>query len=179
LLENPDGLYEITSLKREPKDFGNQEIAREIHRGKQVQALVPVAKKLLHLFEISNQRIKYYASLVNYYSVFQLTQLDEQLVYVYLLCFVDHRYQKLADNLINSLIYHVRQYDDEAKKEAKERVYAYRIERNRNLQKAGQVLKLITQNTLSEEIPLRMVRKQAFSILDRQQLDQVSPKTIS
>jgi TnpA family transposase len=179
LLDNPDGLYEITRLKRAPKDFGNREIAHEVNRGQQIQVLYQVAKRLLRHFRISNESVKYYASLVNYYSVFQLSQLDEQLVHVYLLCFVYHRYQKLHDNLINSLIYHIKRYDDEAKNAAKERVYAYHIEHNRNLKKAGQVLKLLTDNTLDEETPLQVVRKKAFSILDKQELDKVADHLVS
>ena len=62
--------------------------------------------------KISNESIKYYASLVTYYSVFRLKQLDERTVHLYLLCFVYHRYQQLHDHLIHSLIYHVRQYTD-------------------------------------------------------------------
>src|SRR5918999_3620904 len=33
LLDDSTGLYEITQLKREPKDFSNREIKREIQRG--------------------------------------------------------------------------------------------------------------------------------------------------
>lgn len=72
---------------------------------------------------ISNESIKYYASLVSYYSVYNLKRLNVWIVYVYLLCFVSHRYQRMHDNLINTLIYSVRGYSDEAKLAAKERVY--------------------------------------------------------
>ena len=65
LLSNPHGLYEITRLKREPKDFSNQEIAQEISRGKQLQALYGVTKRLLPHLDISNESVKYYAWLVN------------------------------------------------------------------------------------------------------------------
>lgn len=174
LVDNPGGLYEITRLKREPKDFSNKEIAHEIFRGQQIQELYYVSKKFLRLLGISNESIKYYASLVNYYSVYQLSQLNEQVVYVYLLCFVYHRHQRLYDNLINSLIYHVRQYDEEARSAAKEQVYACNIEINRNMQKAGKVLKLLTGDKFTEKTPLRVVQKKAFAILDRQQLDKVA-----
>ncbi|HRQ41524.1 MAG TPA: DUF4158 domain-containing protein [Chloroflexota bacterium] len=110
LLSNPHGLYEITRLKREPKDFSSQEITQEIKRGEQIQALYGAAKRLLPHLDISNESIKYYAGLVTYYSVYQLNQLDQQLVSIYLLCFVYHRYQKLHDNLIRCFIYHVKRY---------------------------------------------------------------------
>lgn len=45
LLEDAPGLYEITQLKREPKDFSLSEIKREIHRGEQIQALYPIVSQ--------------------------------------------------------------------------------------------------------------------------------------
>jgi hypothetical protein len=123
LLGDSQGLYEITLLKRDPRDFSNDEIKSEIGRGDRMRPLYHLAKKLLSHLKISNENVKYYASLVSYYSVHRLRQLSEGMVYVYLLCFVHHRYQKLHDNLIQSLIYHVRRHGDEAKAAAKEQVY--------------------------------------------------------
>ena len=171
MLSDSQGLYEITLLKREPKDFSIKEIGREISRGKQIQHLYCLAKKLLPHLLISNESIRYYASLVNYYSVFRLNQLDEWMVYLYLLCFVYHRYQRIHDNLLNSLIYDVRRYADEAKAAAKERVYQYHIEANQDLQKAAQVLKLFTNDSIAEQTPFHQVKAKAFSILQRQKLD--------
>lgn len=44
LLEDSSGLYEITQLKHEPKDFSAGEIRREIDRGKQIQSLYQLAQ---------------------------------------------------------------------------------------------------------------------------------------
>ena len=158
-------------LKREPKDFSLGEIKREIHRGEQIRNLYRLAEKLLPHLLISNESIKYYASLVTYYSVFRLKRFDQFLVYLYLICFVYHRYQRLHDNLLLSLIYNVRQYADEAKAAAKERVYECRTEGNENLRKAGQVLKLFTDDSIAENTPFCQVQAKAFSILERQKLD--------
>lgn len=171
LLEDFPGLYEITQLKREPKDFSASEIKREIQRGEQIHALYDLARKLLPELNISDESIKYYASLVAYYSVFRLKQLDERAVHIYLLCFVRHRYQRLCDNLLSSLIHHVRRYTDGAREAAKDRVYDHRVESNENLQKAGQVLKLFTEADIAEQAPFHEVRAKAFAILERQELD--------
>ncbi|EKU96540.1 transposase, TnpA family, partial [Leptolyngbya sp. PCC 7375] len=170
LLEDAPGLYEITQLKREPKDFSLGEVKREVSRGEQIQALYDLAKTLLPMLEISSESIKYYASLVTYYSVFRLKRLAQSMVHVYLLCFVYHRYQRAHDNLINSLIYNVRRYVEESKVAAKEQVYEYQIEGNQNLQKAGQILKLFTDDTIAETTAFQEVRTKAFEILERQKL---------
>ncbi len=124
--------------------------------------------------DISNESIKYYASLVTYYSVFRLKQLDAWLVHLSLLCFVYHRYQKLHDTLLNCLIHHVRRYGDEAKETAKDRVYESRMEGNENLVKASQLLKFFTDDTIAECTPFLEVRARAFDILDRHEIDVVA-----
>ena len=174
LLEDSTGLYEITQLKRETRDFSLTEIKREIQRGEQLRFFYKIAQKLLKEMGISNESIKYYASLVNYYSVDRLKQLNEWTVYIYLICFTYHRYQQLSDNLINCLIYRVRQYNDEAKIVAKEHLYECHIENNENLQKAGQVLKLFTDESILPETPFKTVQSNAFGILERQKLINVA-----
>jgi TnpA family transposase len=174
LLDETPGLYEVTQLRREPKDFSAGEIKREIQRGRQLRDLYPRAQMLLPLLHISNEDIKYYASLVNYYSVYKLKRFDQWIVYLYLLCFVSHRYQRLHDHLINSLLHHVRRYADEAKEAAQERVVHYRLEGNANLPKAGQVLKLFTDDRIAAQTPFQEVQAQAFRILARPALDVVA-----
>ena len=170
LVEDAPGLYEITQLKREPRGFSLNEIKLEIRRCEQIQALYNLTKTLLPALEISRESIKYYASLVSFYSVFRLKQLSQDVVYVYLLCFIHHRYQQAHDNLLNSLIHKVKKYVEDSKIAAKEQVYEYRIEGNQNLQKAGQILKFFTADDIPEDTPFREVQAQAFDILDRQKL---------
>ena len=57
LLEDEPGLYEITQLKREPKDFSDSEIKREIHRGKKICDLYCLAKRLLPNLAISKEEL--------------------------------------------------------------------------------------------------------------------------
>jgi len=70
LLEDAPGLYAITQLKREPKDFSASAMRHEIHRGDQFRALYDRAQQVLPALQISQESVKYYASLVTYYSTF-------------------------------------------------------------------------------------------------------------
>ena len=83
LLADTHGLHEITLLKRDPRDFSNHEIRREVERGMQMRELYELSQKLLPHLKISNENIRYYASLVDYYSVYKLRRLSESIVYVY------------------------------------------------------------------------------------------------
>jgi hypothetical protein len=92
LFDDSQGLYVITQLKQEPKDFSRGEMRREVARGDVLRPLYHLATRILPQLAISNEGIKEYAALVAYYSVFRLKQLDLWMVYLYLLCFVLHRY---------------------------------------------------------------------------------------
>jgi TnpA family transposase len=179
LLTDSEGLYEITQLKHEPKDFSVGEIKREINRGQQIQLLYQIIKELLPTLDISNESVKYYSSLVDYYSVYKLKRFNEWIVYIYLLCFIYHRYQRMNDNLINTLIYNVRHYIDESKATAKEQVYELAKERNQNMKKAGQVLKIFTDDRMEINTLFRDVQAKAFSILERQKLVDIADQIVT
>lgn len=170
LLEEAPGLYAITQLMHEPKDFSAGEIKREIQRGTQLRPLYTLATRVVPALQISNESINYYASLVSYYSVYKLKRVPVWTAYLYLLCFVVHRYRRLHDHLLTSLMYHVRQYTEDAKAVAKDRVYTARIESNDTLHKAGHVLHLFTDDRIADETPFQEVQAHAFRILARDQL---------
>lgn len=179
LLIDSEVLYEITQLKHEPKDFSVGEIKREINHGQLIQPLYQIIKNLLPILGISNESVKYYSSLVNYYSVYKLKRFNEWIVYIYLLCFVYHRYQRMNDNLINTLIYNVRHYIDESKSTAKEQVYALATESNQNMKKAGQVLKIFTHDRMEINTLFIDVQTKAFSILERQKLVDIADQIVT
>ncbi|MBF6612488.1 MAG: Tn3 family transposase [Chloroflexi bacterium] len=173
LVAETDGLYIITLLKRQPKDFSLGEMRREISCGEHLAPLYRIAMQVVAPLGISNEGITYYASLVSYYSVFRLKQLDTWVVYLYLLCFIVHRYQRFNDNLLTCFIHLVKQYSDEAKTTAKEEVYQQRVTSNQDLPKAGQVLKLFTTD-YAPETTFTAVQATAFAMLDRKRLAAVA-----
>ena len=123
---------------------------------------------------ISNENIKYYASLVDYYSVHRLRQLSESTVYIYLLCFIQHRYQKLHDNLIQSLLHHVRRHVENAKAAAKELISDFRVATNADMPRGAQILKLFTDESIAGGEPFEEVRRKAFALLSPTRLDAVA-----
>jgi hypothetical protein len=69
LLEEGAGLYALTQLKREPKDFSAGTMKHERQRGEQLRGLYRLAHQVLPQLAISPESMQYYASLVMYYSV--------------------------------------------------------------------------------------------------------------
>ncbi len=179
LLEDRRGLHEITMLKRDPRDFSNREIKREVQRKEEIQDLYRLSQELLPHLKISTENIGHYASLVDYYSVHRLRQLSASVVHVYLLCFIQQRYRKLHDNLIQSLVHHVRRHGDDAKAAAKELVYNLRVATNDDMPRSGQVLKFFTDWSIAGSTPFDEVRQRAFAMLSADRLDSVAECLVS
>jgi TnpA family transposase len=173
LLDDSDGIHKITQLRHQPKDSSVKEMKAEVAREGDLKGLYTLMQQLLPELGISNESVTYYASLVDHYSVFRLKRLDRLTAYLYLLCYVRYRYQKLNDNLIISFRHHVTKFDEAAEDAAKERVYAYRIETNQNLGKAAQILDIVLDG-VPAGTPFADFQAQAFAILERPKLEQVS-----
>lgn len=174
LLIAETSLYELTLLKKEPRDFSYSEITREVHKRDSIKSLYDYSCDFLPKLGISNENIKYYASLVDYYSIFRLARFNLETIYVYLICFIFNRFQKINENLINSFIYHVRKYSDEATGVAKEKVYQHAVEGNNHLKPAGKVLNLFVDESLSDDMRFGDVKTLAFKILQKENLIFVS-----
>lgn len=176
LLEDSSGLHEITKIKHEPKDFSFKEIKHEIDRRDSIQQLFKLANEVLPKLKISNESIKYYSSLVIYYSVFRLKRLNEWIVYIYLLCFIYNRYQKVNDNLINSFIYKVRKYAEAAKLSSKEKIYEHLIESSKDMKKAGEILHLLLNDKIDVNTPFKDIKLMVFKILEKEKLKKIATK---
>jgi hypothetical protein len=173
LLTAEENLYQLTLLKHEPKDFSYQEVQKEVGRREALSGLYPLVCRFLPTLGISNENIKYYASLIDYYTVQKLHQLHPDTRHAYLLCFISYRYQMVNDNLMNTFIYHIQRFIDAAKKQAKEQMAEERLEANKNLKK-GRVLNLFTDEAIADNTLFGVVKNLAFSILKKDQFALVS-----
>lgn len=174
LLKEKDWLYELTFIKQEPKDFSYTEITQEANKRRTLKGLYDLAEQFLPKLNISNENINHYASLVGYYTVFRLKRMKREIVYVYLICFIFRRFQKINDNLINTFIYYVSNYVVEAKQVAKEKAYEYKMVGNQHLKEAARVLNLFIDEMIPEEIVFQKVKDIAFGILDKEKFPIVS-----
>ncbi|MDA1775309.1 Tn3 family transposase [Bacillus cereus] len=147
--------------------------------GKEMYRLFQLANSILPQLKISNESIKYYASLVEYYSVYKLKRFNESLINLYLLCFIFHRYQRMNDNLINSFIYKMRKYNDDILSFAKDQVYNYYTENQEDFKKVGNVLQVIIDENISEHTVFKDIQRRVFSILDRPKLTELANQILN
>jgi TnpA family transposase len=161
-----DGMYAVTPLKRDPKDFSLREIKHEIARSQSLETLYRTAKALLPQLDLSNDAVAYYATLVDYYTVQKLQQLPGGMARLYLLCFLLQRYQKINDNLVNALIYHVRKVDTTAKACVEQQVLVYQREGNESTERIGQILSMFLDASIANSVSFGEIKRRAFAILE-------------
>lgn len=174
LLTAEESLYQLTLLKREPKDFSHQEVQKEVAKRIQLTDLYQLATQFLPDLHISNENIKYYASLVSYYPVKDIKKISREIAHAYLLCFISYRYQMVNDNLANTFLYHVNKFIEAAKEAAKEQMAKERLEANQHLKDAGKILNLFTDEAIPDETVFGAVKQKAFTILEKEKFPLVS-----
>jgi len=169
-----DGMYAVTPLKRDPKDFSLGEMKREIARIQSLEMLNRTAKALLPELDISNDSVAYYATLVDYYTVQKLQQLPTGMARLYLLCFLLQRYQKINDNLVNALIYHVRKVSTAAKACMEQQVLTFQQEGNESVERIGQILSMFLDESIADSVSFGEIKRRAFDILKRDQFERAT-----
>ncbi|HEY1016901.1 MAG TPA: Tn3 family transposase, partial [Herpetosiphonaceae bacterium] len=168
-----DGWYQLTRLRRVPKDLGRGELRTERDRADDLQPFYNLAARVLPHFQLSPEAIQYYASLVGVYTAPRLKDLTSWMVYVYLLAFLHHRYHRLHDHLVSGFLHAVKGFRDEAKGIAVAQVAAFRLQRSQDMSRAGRVLQLMASDQ-SPTTAFVEVQEQAFAILPRERLAQTA-----
>ena len=85
--------------------------ARRSERRKFFQPLYEFGQTFLASAGLSNESVKYYASLVQFYTVYKLQRMAVPTARLYLLCFAYHRFRQINDNLVDAFIHLVDQYE--------------------------------------------------------------------
>ena len=148
LLEAGERLDRISTLKHEPKDFSYTELRREVARRQFFQPLYAFAQTFLLTTGLSNESVKYYASLVQFYTVYKLQRMARPMTRLYLLCFAFHRFRQINDTLTEAFIHLIDHYEKQAKQAAQDAMQRAMTETNADLHAAGDVLRLFVDASI-------------------------------
>src|ERR1035437_8074952 len=170
LLAHENTLSELAAIKQDAKNFGHKMMVAERQKRATLAPLYAMAKALLPRLDISQLNIAYYASLANFYTVYDLRRLKSGQCNLYLLCYVWQRYRQLSDNLVDALGYHMKRLEDDTKEIANKQVVQIQAERQQAVPRVGRLLLLYVDDTLDDTTPFGSVRRQAFSIMPREAL---------
>lgn len=183
LLTAEGSFYQLTALKKRAKDFKLNQIRQEIQKHVNTNPLYQFAREFLPTLEISNENIRYYGSLAEYYPVHRLQHMAASQAHLYLLCFVSHCFEQISDNLITSFIHQVTITTQEAHQVSQQQLNDYNAEHRQQLEQTGLILGLFVDDSIDERIPFGDVKQRAFNIADetliRQMVDYLSGKKLS
>jgi TnpA family transposase len=174
LLQADEGMYRISILRREPRDFSYGELRHEVERRKFFQQLYEFGQTFLASAGLSNESVKYYASLVQFYTVYKLQRMAVPTARLYLLCFAYRRFRQINDNLVDAFIHLVDKYEKQAKLASETTAAKAMTEASTNLKAAGQVLNLFLDQSIADKTPFSEVKQKAFSMLEPERFALVS-----
>lgn len=173
LLLDDDGLYAITAIKHHPRDFSHKQLLAEIERGHQIRDLFNVARRVVTKAKLSTESVRFYASLVDYYTVYKLKRMPYSMMQLYLLCFIYDRFQRLNDHLLNAFCALVSRYLDQVSTEAKDAVYRHKVQANDDLNQGVKILELFLDTSITDQTPFSVVRERAVSLLAPDRLERL------
>ena len=170
LLERDDALSELAALKQDAKSFRYRQMGLERQKRLTLAPLYAIAKALLPSLDISQLNIAYYASLANFYTIYDLRRFKPGQTHLYLLCYAWQRYRQLTDNIVEAFGYHTRHLEDDTKTVATKQAAQLHNERQQATPRVGELLLLYVDDSLTDATPFGTVRGQAFRIMPQEKL---------
>ena len=107
--------YQLTLIKRPIQNFSNKQATVERKKRDDLERLFEAARLVFQEIKMSHLSIKYFAQLVDRYTIQQLKQFHDIKRYFYILCFVYYKYLKINDDLVKTFLHFVSKYKGEVK----------------------------------------------------------------
>lgn len=178
LLIRDETLSDLAILKQDAKHFGYRQMVLERQKRNTLAPIYEIATRLLPKLAISRQNLNYYASLINFYTIYDLRRLKPEQTYLYLLCYAWQRYRQFTDNLIDALGYHMKLLEDQTKNKAKKQYALEQIGRQQEIKQVGRLLLLYVDGEVPDTLPFGTVRERAFTIIPKHALEIMGQRLI-
>ena len=170
LLMRENTLSDLAALKQDAKSFRYRQMGMECQKRLTLAPLYAIAKALLPSLDLSQLNIAYYASLANFYTIYDLRRFKPGQTHLYLLCYAWQRYRQLTDNIVEAFGYHTRHLEDDTKAVATKQAVQIHNERQQATPRVGELLLLYVDESLTDVTPFGTVRRQAFRIMPEEKL---------
>lgn len=170
LLVRENALSDLAALKQDAKSFRYRQMGLERQKRLTLAPLYAIAKSLLPSLGLSQLNIAYYASLANFYTIYDLRRFRPGQTNLYLLCFAWQRYRQLTDNVVEAFAYHTRQLEDATKAVANQQAAQIHNERQQATPRVGELLLLYVDDSFADVTPFGTVRRRAFRIMPEEKL---------
>ena len=154
----------LASIIPLPKNVSNKEVDAEIERHIHIQKLYIYSKETIPSLALSSESVKYYSSLVKYYGRSKLGRMESPMVKVYLVCYINYRYQRIKDNLIDAFQALVCRYHTEMKTKAVSIINEAKELYDSNEEQLANILDFYS-STKKDDKTFAEVRREAFEMV--------------
>ncbi|WP_220755950.1 Tn3-like element IS3000 family transposase, partial [Citrobacter braakii] len=171
-LVNGTGPLPFRQLQQSARNFTGTELEKELIVYRHIQHWMPEVDLLLSTLSLSQKNLQHLAEKVDYYGA----KLKRQTVgsqWLYLLCYLQTRWQQALERIADGFVHHVRQTKQKAKDYAQEAVFKDWQKAAKNVSKAAEVLHLFIDDSIDLQLPFATVRQQALSLLTKRDLESV------
>lgn len=162
LLTKDDLFYNLTLLKKDPKNFNTKEMQKELSKQKKITALFKKSKLVIPLLNISRQNIQYYTGLAEFYDTDILKKINRKKARLYLICFIWQRFIKLNDHLTSYFIHKMDSYENSARVHAHSCILEAKLGIDPDRKKASKILKIISNHNIVPDD----IRPNCYEIID-------------
>ncbi|RLA42619.1 MAG: hypothetical protein DRR42_23110, partial [Gammaproteobacteria bacterium] len=171
-LAQGEGSFGIRELRQSARNFTATELNKELVVYRHIQQWMPQVNAVLAKLALSQRNQKDFAEKVDYYGA-KLKRQSIGYQRLYLLCYLQQRWQKAQERIADGLVHQLRQAKGKARQYAQESVYRDWRKAEKNVSKAAEVLHLFIDDAIDEQQPFAAVRKSALDIISRSELESV------
>ena len=169
LVSNENTLSELAAIKQDARDFKPRMLLQECRKLNIMRPIYQVATRILPTLSVSRNNINNYGACIHYYSAHDLRKrIKIEQTYLYILCYIHHRFQQIADNLIIAFGYHQHHAQGKVSEINQLAIATNAIEQNASMDALKRLVKFYVDESLSDELSFGKIRQEAFNILDKQ-----------
>lgn len=166
--------YQLTLIKRPIQNFSNKQATVERKKRDDLERLFEAARLVFQEIKMSHLSIKYFAQLVDRYTIQQLKQFHDIKRYFYILCFVYYKYLKINDDLVKTFLHFVSKYKGEVKIAVKDKMSQMRIKNTQNMSHGAKIFRLLTGKDIDGHDVIKLFRKKAYKILPKNKINKLA-----
>lgn len=169
LFKADNNFYNLTELKFDAKSFKTQEMTGELNKLELCQIIYDFSKKVLPKLSLSRRKVEYYSDLAKLFTVDRLKRIKKELAYLYVICYVEQRYEKVVNNLIQGFVYYVDLYASDAKKYSDNNIVEPDDPLHESKKPIGQLMQLFIDDEVMS-LHGSLIREKAFNVMPRENI---------
>lgn len=176
LLKKGDVFYAITALKFDAKSFQTKEMTAELDKLTLCHSIYYFSITFLPTLGLSRGMIDYYADLLHLYTADKLDLLPKETAYLYMICYIHHRYERVMNNITQGFAYYVDKYQGDSETYAKNTLHVEMPLEKRQTE-IGTLMQIFTNKKIMK-LPGEKIEAAAFKVMPEEDIVSVSDQLI-